>query len=96
MLHSFPPTHFRLRLLSASLPFTFDPFLPPIYLERATLQIADNPISVGSPLSRDIGFRFRAVIPPLIPPHVYRRDHVCEISMLRDINQKNGISVAAR
>jgi len=27
---------------------------------------------------------------------VYRRDHVCEILMLRDINQKNGISVEAR
>lgn len=76
MLHSFPPTYFRLRLLSASLPFTFDPFLPPIYLERATLQIADNPISVGSPLSRDIGFRFRAVIPPLIP-RMYTDEAMC-------------------
>lgn len=27
---------------------------------------------------------------------VYRRSHVCKISMLRDINQKKGISAAAR
>lgn len=74
MLHSFPPT-------SAYVFFPLPCRLPsilfyPIYLERATLQIADNPISVGSPLSRDIGFRFRAVIPPLIP-RMYTDETMC-------------------
>lgn len=86
---------FLLLVVYVFFPLSFR-YLLSIYLVPATLQIADNPISVGSLLSYDIGLHCQAVILSLIPRvYIYTRVcvHVCvyEISMLRDINQRNEI-----
>lgn len=92
---SFFSSYFRLRLLSASLPFTFDPFLPDLLGARNPTNCRQSHICRISTLAR-YWLPLSSCHTTANSPHVYRRDHVCEISMLRDINQKNGISVAAR